>query len=49
MGKILILDVSDLQMCFYLRSDLCSYDEEGAWLIARKGNRLLFILKAGKM
>jgi len=48
-GKILILDVSDLQMCFYLRNDLCSYDEEGAWLIAHEGNRLLFILRAGKM
>lgn len=39
----------DLQMCFYLRNDLCSYDEEGAWLIAHEGNRLLFVLRAGKM
>lgn len=48
-GKILILDVNDLQISFYLRHDLGSYDEEGAWLTAHQGNRLLFILRAGKM
>lgn len=42
-------DVSDLQICFYLRNDLGSYDEEGAWLTAHGGNRLLFVHRAGKM